>query len=120
MLNREDYGQCAFLIRKGGFDEIHARDLLALRQEIAGLAVYPRDQVEELNDWSDVKLSSVSVNRLRGWHRSMLLCIGDAAHAISRIGGVEINLAVQDAVAAPKRLTSRLSGVRLPSGISKP
>jgi 2-polyprenyl-6-methoxyphenol hydroxylase-like FAD-dependent oxidoreductase len=83
MLNREDYWQCAFVIAKGGFDEIRARGLPALRQEIAGLAPYLRDRVDELKDWSDVKLLSVSVDRLRMWHRPGLLCIGDAAHAMS-------------------------------------
>jgi 2-polyprenyl-6-methoxyphenol hydroxylase-like FAD-dependent oxidoreductase len=108
MLNREDYWQCAFVIPKGGFDEIRARGLPALRQEIAGLAPYLRDRVDELRDWSDVKLLSVSVDRLRAWHRPGLLCIGDAAHAMSPIGGVGINLAIQDAVAAANILTPRL------------
>jgi 2-polyprenyl-6-methoxyphenol hydroxylase-like FAD-dependent oxidoreductase len=108
MLNREDYWQCAFVIPKGGFDEIRARGLPALRQEIAGLAPYLRDRVDELKDWSDVKLLSVSVDRLRAWHRPGLLCIGDAAHAMSPIGGVGINLAIQDAVAAANILTPRL------------
>ena len=108
MLNREDYWQCAFVIAKGGFDEIRARGLPALRQEIAGLAPYLRDRVDELKDWSDVKLLSVSVDRLRAWHRPGLLCIGDAAHAMSPIGGVGINLAIQDAVAAANILTPRL------------
>jgi 2-polyprenyl-6-methoxyphenol hydroxylase-like FAD-dependent oxidoreductase len=108
MLNREDYWQCAFVIPKGGFDEIRARGLPALRQEIAGLAPYLRDRVDELRDWSDVKLLSVAVDRLRAWHRPGLLCIGDAAHAMSPIGGVGINLAVQDAVATANILTPRL------------
>ena len=108
MLNREDYWQCAYVIAKGGFDEIRARGLPALRQEIVGLASYLRDRVDELKDWSDVKLLSVSVDRLRAWHRPGLLCIGDAAHAMSPIGGVGINLAIQDAVAAANILTPRL------------
>jgi 2-polyprenyl-6-methoxyphenol hydroxylase-like FAD-dependent oxidoreductase len=108
MLNREDYWQCAFVIAKGGFEEICARGLPALRQEIAGLAPYLRDRVDELKDWSDVKLLSVSVDRLRTWHRPGLLCIGDAAHAMSPIGGVGINLAIQDAVATANILTPRL------------
>src|ERR1700739_968935 len=108
MLNRGDYWQCAFVIPKGGFDEIRARGLPALRQEIAGLAPYLRDRVDELRDWSDVKLLSVSVDRLRAWHRPGLLCIGDAAHAMSPIGGVGITLAIQDAVAAANILTPRL------------
>ena len=108
MLNRDDYWQCAFVIPKGGFDEIRARGLPALRKEIAGLAPHLRDRVDELKDWSDVKLLSVSVDRLRAWHRPGLLCIGDAAHAMSPIGGVGINLAIQDAVAAANILIPRL------------
>jgi 2-polyprenyl-6-methoxyphenol hydroxylase-like FAD-dependent oxidoreductase len=108
MLNRQDYWQCAFVIPKGGFDEIRARGLPALREEIAGLAPYLRDRIGELRDWSDVKLLSVSVDRLRVWHRPGLLCIGDAAHAMSPIGGVGINLAVQDAVAAANILAPSL------------
>jgi 2-polyprenyl-6-methoxyphenol hydroxylase-like FAD-dependent oxidoreductase len=108
MLNRGDYWQCAFVIAKGGFDQIRARGLPALRQEIAGLAPHLRDRVEELRDWSDVKLLSVSVDRLRAWHRPGLLCIGDAAHAMSPIGGVGINLAVQDAVATANILAPLL------------
>src|SRR5438874_618736 len=108
MLNREDYWQCAFVIAKGGFDEIRARGLPALREEIGKLAPYLRDRVDELKEWADVKLLSVSVDRLRKWHRPGLLCIGDAAHAMSPIGGVGINLAVQDAVAAANILIPRL------------
>ena len=108
MLNRGDYWRCAFVIAKGGFDQIRARGLPALREEIAGLAPYLRDRVDELKDWSDVKLLSVSVDRLRAWHRPGLLCIGDAAHAMSPIGGVGINLAIQDAVAAANILIPRL------------
>jgi 2-polyprenyl-6-methoxyphenol hydroxylase-like FAD-dependent oxidoreductase len=108
MLNREDYWQCAFVVPKGGFDAIRARGLPALRQEIAGLAPYLRDRVAEVRDWSDVKLLSVSVDRLRAWHRPGFLCIGDAAHAMSPIGGVGINLAIQDAVATANILSPRL------------
>jgi 2-polyprenyl-6-methoxyphenol hydroxylase-like FAD-dependent oxidoreductase len=108
MLNREDYWQCAYVISKGGIDEIRARGLPALREEIAALAPCLRDRVDELKDWSDVKLLSVSVDRLRVWHRPGLLCIGDAAHAMSPIGGVGINLAIQDAVAAANILAPHL------------
>jgi 2-polyprenyl-6-methoxyphenol hydroxylase-like FAD-dependent oxidoreductase len=107
MLNRGDYWQTAFVIPKGGFDVMHRRGLPALRDEIAVLAPYLRDRVDQLKDWSDVKLLSVSVDRLRVWHRPGLLCIGDAAHAMSPIGGVGINLAVQDAVAAANILAPR-------------
>ena len=108
MLNRGEYWQCAFVIAKGGYDEICRRGLTALREEIAGLVPYFRGRVDELSDWSDVKLLSVAVDRLRVWHRPGLLCIGDAAHAMSPIGGVGINLAVQDAVAAANILAPRL------------
>jgi len=100
MLNRENYWQCAFVIPKGGFDEIHRRGLASFREEIALLAPYLGDRTAELSDWSDVKLLSVAVDRLRVWHRPGLVCIGDAAHAMSPVGGVGINLAIQDAVAA--------------------
>lgn len=108
MLNREDYWQCAFVIPKGGYDEIRRRGLAELREEIAGLAPFLRDRVQELSEWSGVSLLSVAVDRLRVWHRPGLLCIGDAAHAMSPIGGVGINLAIQDAVAAGNILAPRL------------
>jgi 2-polyprenyl-6-methoxyphenol hydroxylase-like FAD-dependent oxidoreductase len=108
MLNRGDYWQCAFVIPKGGIDDIRHRGLITLREEIAGLAPFLRNRVDELKDWSDVKLLSVAVDRLRVWHRPGLLCIGDAAHAMSPIGGVGINLAVQDAVATANILAPRL------------
>jgi len=108
MLNRNDYWQCAYVIPKGGYDEIRARGLAAFRDEIVRLAPYLRDRTAELADWSDVKLLSVSVDRLRQWYRPGLLCIGDAAHAMSPVGGVGINLAIQDAVAAANILAPRL------------
>jgi 2-polyprenyl-6-methoxyphenol hydroxylase-like FAD-dependent oxidoreductase len=113
MLNREDYWQCAFVIPKGGFDEIRLRGLPAFREEIARLAPYLCDRTAELGDWSEVKLLSVSVDRLRLWHRPGLLCIGDAAHAMSPVGGVGINLAIQDAVAAANILAEPLSQGRV-------
>jgi 2-polyprenyl-6-methoxyphenol hydroxylase-like FAD-dependent oxidoreductase len=108
MLNRQDYWQCAFVIAKGGFDEIRQRGLPAFREEVARLVPYLRDRTLELRDWDDVKLLSVAVDRLRKWHRPGLLCIGDAAHAMSPIGGVGINLAIQDAVAAANILARPL------------
>jgi 2-polyprenyl-6-methoxyphenol hydroxylase-like FAD-dependent oxidoreductase len=108
MLNRNDYWQCAYVIPKGGYDEIRARGLAAFRDEIVRLAPYLRDRTAEIADWSDVKLLSVSVDRLRQWYRPGLLCIGDAAHAMSPVGGVGINLAIQDAVAAANILAPRL------------
>ena len=108
MLQRGDYWQCAFVIPKGGFDAIRERGLDTLRAEIARLAPYLKDRVGELADWDNIKLLSVAVDRLRQWYRPGLLCIGDAAHAMSPIGGVGINLAVQDAAAAANILAPRL------------
>jgi 2-polyprenyl-6-methoxyphenol hydroxylase-like FAD-dependent oxidoreductase len=110
MLDRGDYWQCAFVIRKGGFEEIRGRGLPAFRDEIARLVPYLADRVGELRDWTDVKLLTVAVDRLRRWYRPGLLCIGDAAHAMSPIAGVGINLAVQDAVAAANVLVPLLRG----------
>jgi 2-polyprenyl-6-methoxyphenol hydroxylase-like FAD-dependent oxidoreductase len=108
MLNRGDYWQCAFVIAKGGFDALRRRGLPALRDDICGLVPYLRDRVDELRDWDDVKLLTVAVDRLRVWHRPGLICIGDAAHAMSPIGGVGVNLAIQDAVAAANILAAPL------------
>jgi 2-polyprenyl-6-methoxyphenol hydroxylase-like FAD-dependent oxidoreductase len=108
MLNRGDYWQCAYVIRKGGFDEIQRRGLPLFRDEIARLAPHLHDRTAELADWPDIKLLTVAVDRLRVWHRPGLLCIGDAAHAMSPIGGVGINLAIQDAVAAANILAAPL------------
>jgi 2-polyprenyl-6-methoxyphenol hydroxylase-like FAD-dependent oxidoreductase len=100
MLDRGDYWQCALVIPKGGLDEIRGRGIDALRADIVQMNPFLRDRVAELRDWDDIKLLTVQVNRLREWYRQGLLCIGDAAHAMSPIGGVGINLAIQDAVAA--------------------
>ena len=108
LIDRGDYWQCAFVIRKGGFDALRARGLPAFRAELARLAPFLRARVDELRDWSDIKLLTVRVDRLRRWHQPGLLCIGDAAHAMSPIGGVGINLAIQDAVAAGNRLARPL------------
>ena len=108
MLDRGDNWQCAFVIPKGGIDAVHARGLEAFRDEIARLAPYLRDRVHELGSWDDVKLLTVAVNRLDTWFRPGLLFIGDAAHAMSPVGGVGINLAIQDAVAAANILVPRL------------
>jgi 2-polyprenyl-6-methoxyphenol hydroxylase-like FAD-dependent oxidoreductase len=116
MLNRGDYWQCAFVIRKDGFDEIRRRGLPFFRDEIARLAPHLRDRTGELADWPDIKLLTVTVDRLRVWHRPGLLCIGDAAHAMSPIGGVGINLAIQDAVAAANILAEPLRHGRLADG----
>ena len=108
MLDRGDYWQCAFVIPKGGAEEVRQRGLQAFRADIVELAPLLKDRVTELQSWDDIKLLSVKVDRLREWYRPGLLCIGDAAHAMSPIGGVGINLAIQDAVAAANRLSRPL------------
>jgi len=108
MIDRGDYWQCAFVIPKGGFADVKARGLDAFRAEVARLAPFLRDRVGEIADWDHVKLLTVAVNRVREWYRPGLLCIGDAAHAMSPIGGIGINLAVQDAVAAGNILAQPL------------
>jgi 2-polyprenyl-6-methoxyphenol hydroxylase-like FAD-dependent oxidoreductase len=100
MLNRGNYWQCAFVIPKGALDAIRAAGLEAFRGTIGGLLPFAKDRMGELRSWDDVKLLTVQVNRLKRWYREGLLCIGDAAHAMSPVGGVGINLAIQDAVAA--------------------
>jgi 2-polyprenyl-6-methoxyphenol hydroxylase-like FAD-dependent oxidoreductase len=108
MIDRGDYWQCAFVIPKSGFDEVKRRGLEAFREEVARVAPFVRDRVGELAGWDDLKLLTVAVDRLRQWYRPGLLCIGDAAHAMSPIGGIGINLAVQDAVAAANILAEPL------------
>jgi 2-polyprenyl-6-methoxyphenol hydroxylase-like FAD-dependent oxidoreductase len=108
MLNRGDYWQCAYVIPKNGFDVIRQKGLPRFRQDIAAIAPFLSDRVDELKDWQDIRLLSVAVDRLRRWYRGGLLCIGDAAHAMSPIGGVGINLAIQDAVAAANLLNRSL------------
>jgi 2-polyprenyl-6-methoxyphenol hydroxylase-like FAD-dependent oxidoreductase len=112
MLNREDYWQCAFVIPKGSADEIRQRGLPAFRDEIAKLEPFLRDRVAELQDWKQVSVLTVAVDRLAHWSKPGLLCIGDAAHAMSPIGGVGINLAIQDAVA-----TANIVGPKLLRGV---
>ena len=111
-LNREDYWQTAYVIPKGKADELRQQGLPEFRQELVRLAPFLQDRVDELRDWDDIKLLTVAVDRLTRWFRPGLLCIGDAAHAMSPIGGVGINLAIQDAVA-----TANILGGRLRQGI---
>lgn len=108
MLDRGDYWQCAYVIPKGAADEIKAQGLDAFRSAIVSVAPQMHDRVQELTSWDDVKLLTVKIDRLTQWHRPGLLCIGDAAHAMSPIGGVGVNLAIQDAVAAANRLAAPL------------
>ena len=113
MIARNDYWQCALLIPKGTDAAVRARGIAALHESLLGLSPWLGDRVRELADWDQVKLLSVTVDRLREWARPGLLCIGDAAHAMSPIGGVGINLAVQDAVAAARLLAAPLREHRL-------
>jgi 2-polyprenyl-6-methoxyphenol hydroxylase-like FAD-dependent oxidoreductase len=108
MLDRGDYWQCAFVIPKGGIEQVKAKGLDAFRERVVWMSPFLADRIGELKSWDDIKLLSVAVDRLRQWWRPGLLCIGDAAHAMSPIGGVGINLAVQDAVAAANRLAAPL------------
>ena len=100
LLDRGDYWQCAFVIPKGSIEQIKRAGLPAFRQTVGQVVPLFADRLDELKDWDQIKLLTVAVNRLERWHRPGLLCIGDAAHAMSPIGGVGVNLAVQDAVAA--------------------
>ncbi|HEX2338076.1 MAG TPA: FAD-dependent oxidoreductase [Hyphomicrobiaceae bacterium] len=113
MLDRGDYWQCAYVIAKGEAEAIRGQGIAAFRDRVAAVAPILRDRLTELKDWQDVKLLSVAVNRLMTWARPGLLCIGDAAHAMSPIGGVGINLAIQDAVAAANLLAEPLRKGRL-------
>src|SRR6202045_1261987 len=110
MLNRADYWQCAYVIPKGDFEVIRQKGLAAFREDIVTVAPFLRGRMDELKDWSDIKLWTVAVDRLRQWWRSGLLCLGDSAHAMSPVGGVGINLAIQDAVAAANILVEPLLG----------
>jgi 2-polyprenyl-6-methoxyphenol hydroxylase-like FAD-dependent oxidoreductase len=108
MLNRDDYWQLAYVIPKGTADELRAKGIEHFRDEIVGLAPFLGERISELRDWDEIELLTVAVDRLRQWSRRGLLCIGDAAHAMSPIGGVGINLAIQDAVATANILGARL------------
>jgi 2-polyprenyl-6-methoxyphenol hydroxylase-like FAD-dependent oxidoreductase len=110
-IERTDYWQCAYVIRKGGNDRIHVGGLERFKAAVADGAHFLSDRVDELKSFDDIKLLSVSVDRLRTWSKPGLLCIGDAAHAMSPVGGVGINLAIQDAVA-----TANLLAVKLKAG----
>jgi 2-polyprenyl-6-methoxyphenol hydroxylase-like FAD-dependent oxidoreductase len=113
LIDRGDYWQCGFVIPKGGIEEWKRRGLPALREEISLTAPFFGERAAELKTWDDVKLLTVKVDRLQKWHQPGLLCIGDAAHAMSPVGGVGINLAIQDAVAAANLLAEPLFTAKL-------
>jgi 2-polyprenyl-6-methoxyphenol hydroxylase-like FAD-dependent oxidoreductase len=109
IINRERYWQCGYVIPKGSVERLRAAGIEAFRETVAQAAPWARDRVGELRTWDDVKLLTVQVDRLKRWYRPGLLCIGDAAHAMSPVGGVGINLALQDAVATANLLSAPLA-----------
>jgi 2-polyprenyl-6-methoxyphenol hydroxylase-like FAD-dependent oxidoreductase len=123
MIDRGDYWQCAYLIRKNGLDALKARGLPRLRADLARLAPFAAVRLDAaLDDWEKLKLLSVQINRLHRWHAPGLLCIGDAAHAMSPVGGVGINLAIQDAVATanilyPALRQAQIEGTSVSDGL---
>ncbi len=108
LIDRADYWQCAYVIRKGSFDEKQRRGIDSFREEIGRCAPFLTGRLGEITQWDDIKLLSVKVDHLRTWSREGLLCIGDSAHAMSPVGGVGINLAIQDAVATANLLAPKL------------
>ncbi len=113
LINRRDYYQAGLIIEKGSFDRLRTGGLDAFRQILLRIAPYLGDRLHELQNWDQIKLLTVRINRLESWHRPGLLCIGDAAHAMSPAGGIGINLAIQDAVAAANLLARPLREGRL-------
>lgn len=108
MINRDQYWQCGLIIKKGTFKEIQQSGLLSFQQSLVELVPFIAGQVSEIKNWDQVKLLEVTVDRLEKWYQEGLLCIGDCAHAMSPIGGVGINLAIQDAVATANLLIPKL------------
>ena len=104
MIYRGDYWQCAYVIHKGGYDQIRQAGMEAFRAEVLEVAPFLKDRIQELRTWDDIRLLTVKVDRLDRWYKPGLLCIGDAAHAMSPVGGVGINMAVQDSVATANLL----------------
>ena len=109
LIDRGDYWQCAYVIPKETLDALQALGLEAFREQIRAIVPFLATRVDEVGSWDDVRLLTVRVDRLRRWYRAGLLCIGDAAHAMSPIGGVGINLAIQDAIAAANILAPRFA-----------
>jgi 2-polyprenyl-6-methoxyphenol hydroxylase-like FAD-dependent oxidoreductase len=113
LIDRGDYWQCGFVVRKTTFSDIRSRGIEAFRKMVADVSPLPADRVEELRSFDDTSLLTVRIDRLAQWWRPGLICIGDAAHAMSPIGGVGVNLAIQDAVAAANILAAPLREGRL-------
>jgi 2-polyprenyl-6-methoxyphenol hydroxylase-like FAD-dependent oxidoreductase len=113
LIDRSDYFQAGLIIPKGSYDSMRARSIDQFRADIRQIAPWLGERANELRDWQQIQILTVQINRLRRWHRPGLLCIGDAAHAMSPAGGVGINLAIQDAVAAANLLTRPLLERRL-------
>src|SRR5579872_6408335 len=110
--DRGDYWQCAYVIAKNGFGAVKARGLDAFRSDVTSMAPPLAAGMADVKTWDDVKLLTVAINRLKRWTRPGLLCIGDAAHAMSPIGGVGVNLAIQDAVATANLLAAQLAAMK--------
>ena len=100
------------MIAKGQYDAVKARGLDAFRDDVTGMAPILKSGISDVKTWDDVKLLTVAINRLKRWTRPGLLCIGDAAHAMSPVGGVGVNLAIQDAVATANLLAAKLAAVK--------
>ena len=108
LIDRGDYWQCGYVIPKGDFNQVKMRGLPQFQHDLVAMTEFLSDRVSELDDWDKIKLLTVQINRLRDWFREGLLCIGDAAHAMSPAGGVGINLAIQDSVATANLLSEKL------------
>jgi 2-polyprenyl-6-methoxyphenol hydroxylase-like FAD-dependent oxidoreductase len=117
MIDRGDYWQCAYVIPKGGFDAVRAKGLEAFRRSLIEINPALAGRVQEIASWDDVKLLTVKIDRLKRWYRDGLLCIGDAAHAMSPVGGIGINVAIQDAVAAGNILGPALRAGLVPESL---
>ncbi len=107
-IDRGDYWQCAFVIHKGGAEALQREPIEVFRRQVLEAAPLLAPHMDDVRSWDDVKLLTVRVDRLTRWSKPGLLCIGDAAHAMSPVGGVGINLAIQDAVAAANLLAVKL------------
>ncbi|WP_298257331.1 FAD-dependent oxidoreductase [Bradyrhizobium sp.] len=114
--DRGDYWQCAYVIAKNGFDAVKARGLDAFRNDVVSMAPILAAGMADVKTWDDVKLLTVAINRLKRWTQPGLLCIGDAAHAMSPVGGVGVNLAIQDAVATANLLAAKLITLKADRG----